>query len=98
MRALLLLLAVAASGVACGRETPERTHSWLATARVVTDAWSAGTVPTPYARETLRAAADALRAGSRTDGAGALDALADAVATGDRAAVGAARARLEATP
>jgi hypothetical protein len=101
VRALLLVVAISAGALACGgrdeQEARERTHSWIATARMVADAWSEGTVPTRYARETLRAAAEALRDDSRTDGAGALDALADAVATGDRAAVRAARARLERT-
>ena len=110
-----LALAVSACAGQAGerlREVAERSHSWTATARMVVDAWSAGSVPTPYARDTLEAAARALRAESETlarahdlDPAipGSLGRLAETVETlataagaADAPAVRAARARLDA--
>ncbi|HEY9662644.1 MAG TPA: hypothetical protein V6C65_29670 [Allocoleopsis sp.] len=46
---------------ACGRSTPhdklveaiKTIHSWTATARMVGEAWQQGSVPDPYAQQTL---------------------------------------------
>jgi hypothetical protein len=90
--AFLLVLVLAACGDDADKEL-KSARSWSATALAVGRHWTRGEVPSAYARDTLRHAADELRKGPLPAAAAPVDELVQAVDREDRAA---ARALLEA--
>ncbi len=81
---LVLLLLAACSG---GEEQQiAEARSWSATAMLVAEHWVRGEVPSAYARDTLKKAADQLATGPFTEAARPVADLGVAVAREDRAA------------
>ena len=98
---LALSFLAIASGGPDADEDRERVVSWVATARMVAEAWNASSVPTAYARNTLETAAREIRRAGAHDAtlageaAAGTDALAAAIARADVGSVRAAAARLD---
>lgn len=81
---LVVLLVAACSG---GEEKQLATaRSWSATAMLVAEHWLRGEVPSAYARDALKRAADALAKGPFPEAAAPVADLGVAVAREDRAA------------
>jgi hypothetical protein len=84
----VLLLALALAG--CGdREAIklQEARSWSATALLVAEHWARGEVPSAYARDALKKAADELAQGPFPSAAAPVADLESSVARDDRAAV-----------
>jgi hypothetical protein len=81
---LVLVLLAACSG---GEEAQlQAARSWSATAMLAAEHWVRGEVPSAYARDTLKKAADQLAGGPLPEAAAPVAELGAAVARGDRAA------------
>jgi hypothetical protein len=85
--AIVVVLALLCACAGGDDKQSKSAHSWKATALVVTGDWLRGEVPSAYAQEALKKAADKLEEGPLRDSAGRVTQLRSAIDQGEPARV-----------